>query len=117
MTVRRMTRTTVALATAVALAAGALVGVPQAAAAGPVKPRPATQREKSVPGRPFTPHGKAADPGLASVLRSAPSVAWPAPGTAEVQLPVADSVDTGGAVRAGLLPVWLAPAGAGHPTG
>ncbi|WP_406316751.1 polymorphic toxin-type HINT domain-containing protein [Streptosporangium sp. NBC_01639] len=94
------------------------------------------QEQHAVPGHAVKARGPLTDPGAAYDLKGAPSVAWPAPGTAVVKLPApADGMSSGaanettpdaarratpdatvtgpggaGKVRAGELPIRLGPA-------
>jgi RHS repeat-associated protein len=109
-TPRRRAVVMLAAMVTVTLTANVLADLPAEAVASTW--RPSVHKERSVPGTNLA--GKSAralGPGSASALRSAPTVAWPAAGVAEVAVPpAATSSATATAAtpaRAGALPVWV----------
>jgi RHS repeat-associated protein len=103
-------RGAVAVGTALALVAG-LCGVPaQAAEPKPHKARwSAAAEAKPVRGTAVRTRPRPADPAAAGALAKAPAVTWPKAGSAEVSLSGARTA----AVRAGGLPVSIAPRAGG----
>ncbi|GAA5039890.1 RHS repeat-associated core domain-containing protein [Actinopolymorpha pittospori] len=99
----------VAVATAIVLTATTMQAAPAMSDTGDWTPPP-TQPVKSVPVRPV--HAKldtTPDPAKRATVRSVPKATWPS-GAASVELPsAARTAITGsaGAIRAGLLPVWI----------
>ncbi|GAA3781714.1 RHS repeat-associated core domain-containing protein [Plantactinospora mayteni] len=76
--------------------------------------------ERSVPGRDAGTHPLAPDPAEEKAVRAAPTVSWPAPGRAVVDLAARSSAPAGVAtnrVRAGTLPVYLGAAASADPVG
>jgi RHS repeat-associated protein len=115
-------RRLVAVASALALAAG-LAAPPGAAAATPAGHRPVPPAQKPVPVYAVRGH-RAKVPVMTSWHR--PATVWPSPGTATVALPAAAAAGVApparlgnaalagpgpGAERAGSMPVWAGPAG------
>ncbi|ROT29405.1 RHS repeat-associated core domain-containing protein [Micromonospora sp. HM5-17] len=106
----------VALVTGASLVATLLGGVP-AAAATAFAWNTSAPPEKSVPGRNAETRPAPPDPAEEWAVRSAPTVSWPAPGRAVVDLTTAASAGardgTGAATtreQAGSLPIYLGPA-------
>ncbi|GIH60646.1 polymorphic toxin-type HINT domain-containing protein [Microbispora siamensis] len=112
----------VAAMLAVVVPATLAVPVPVAQAAGDPAWHKA-QDQRPVPGHESRARAAAPDPGARFDLKGAPAVTWPQPGTAVVALgsPAGDAAAAKaspgkgagpGMARAGLLPVWIGPAGA-----
>ncbi|MEU6788434.1 RHS repeat-associated core domain-containing protein [Nonomuraea angiospora] len=101
----RLTRHLAALS-AVVLAAGILVAVPEQASAAPSKEPPGVGKtERVVSGRPLKAVARKPDP--AAKGAATPAAQWPRPGAAESEVPTAAQEK-----RAGDLPVWVrAPRG------
>ncbi|MBB2743669.1 UNVERIFIED_ORG: RHS repeat-associated protein [Microbispora rosea subsp. rosea] len=110
---------------AVVVPAALAVPVPEARASGDPGWHEA-QDQRPVPGHESRTRAAVPDPGARFDLRGAPAVTWPQAGAAVVSLgsPAGDKAAAtapagagagAGMARAGLLPVWIGPAGAAKP--